>query len=249
MKNIIRQNFDRASITYSQYDDVQKKAAFDLVSKMMSVCPNLNPDKILDIGCGTGNLIRELYKIFPQSAYHINDISASMLERTVKKFENKIDFKTIHGDVERLNLRNNYDVIVSNMCLQWSDDLNLVIENLLKHTKILVFSCLLKDSFKEWYDLLEKHDIQYASRLYPSQKEIHSLINKLNKNILHESQNNSTRSFCNAKESVKYLRNIGANSSKSSISDFVKVRSFLKTHDKICNLRYNLGFFIIEDAL
>ena len=249
MKNIIRQNFDRASNTYSKYDDVQQQSASDLVKQMMGVCPKLNPHKILDIGCGTGNLIKELYHFFPEANYHINDISTSMLEETSRRFENIIDFEIIYGCIEQAKLCHHYDLIASNMCLQWVDDLNSVIDNLLSHTKLLVFSCLLKDSFQEWYDLLEQHGIKHASRLYPLQKEIHTLISRLNNHILYESQNTHSIAFHSAKESVKYLKNIGANAPKYSIRDSGKVSSFLRAHNKVCNLQYNIGFFIIEGRL
>ncbi len=249
MKNIIRQNFDRASTTYDKYDAVQQKAALNLVRKMMNICPKFNPDKILDIGCGTGNLIEELYHIFPNSTYHINDISTSMIEKTIKRFENIIEFSTIPGCIEEINLKTSYDLIVSNMCLQWVDNLDFVIDNLLNRTKLLTFSCLLEDSFKEWYNLLERYNIQHVSRLYPSQKEIHALIYKLNKNILHESKNIHNISFNNSIESAKYLKNLGANSPRYSIYDPSKVVRLFKEHNQICTLNYNVGFFIIEGRL
>lgn len=249
MKNIIKNNFDRASATYNKQDNVQRKAASDLVKAMTKTCLDFSPDTILDIGCGTGNLIEELYRIFPKSTYHINDISTSMIEQTVKRFRGIIKFNTQPGCIEEINLEHHYDLIISNMCFQWLADLPSVIDDLLNRTNLLVFSCLLQDSFKEWYTLLEESDIQHASRLYPSQEEIYDIMHKLNQNILYTSKNISTLSFCNAKEVAKYLKEIGANSPKYSIRTPNKVINFLRENNKDCNLQYNIGFFIVEGRL
>lgn len=249
MKNIIKNNFDKASTTYNTQDNVQRKAASDLVQAMTNTCLDFSPDTILDIGCGTGNLIEELYRIFPRSTYHINDISPSMIEQTVKRFKGVIQLNTHPGCIEEINLEHHYDLVISNMCFQWLADLPAVIDDLLNRTNLLVFSCMVRDSFKEWYTLLEESNIQHASRLYPSQEEICDIVHTLNQNILHTSQKTSTLSFCNAKEAAHYLKEIGANAPQYSIRTPNKVINFLRDNTTDCILRYNIGFFIIEGRL
>lgn len=249
MKNIIRQNFDRASLTYGECDQVQQTSALNLVRKMLETYPNFNPNKILDVGCGTGNLIKELYNIFPNSSYHINDISDSMMAVTIKRFENVIKFNEVPGCIEKIDLKCDYDLIASNMCLQWVDDLNDVIDCLLNRTKIFMFSCLLKDSFNQWYELLKRHDINFISRIYPSQKEMHDSICELSKKVLHESTDVYSISFNSAIETAKYLKNLGANSPESSNYDPVKVSNFFKKYNQICTLNYDVGFYIIKGRL
>ncbi|MDA9163715.1 methyltransferase [Rickettsiaceae bacterium] len=249
MKNIIKNNFDRASATYSKHDEVQQKAASDLVQEMRKICPNFIPNTILDIGCGTGNLIEELYRIFPQATYHINDISTSMIEQTLTRFKDIIKLDTEPGCIEEINLQHHYNLIVSNMCFQWLVDLPSVIDNLLNRTNLLVFSCLLQDSFKEWYTLLEENDIQHASRLYPSKEEVHDILRQFNQNILHESEKVFTISFHSAIEAAKYLKEIGANSPKYSTRHPDKAISFLRKNNKACKLQYKIGFFIVEGRL
>lgn len=245
MKNIIAENFHRASMTYGQDDGVQKKSAWALAKQLREVCPNLKPEMILDIGCGTGNAIQAMYNFFPNATYHINDISVGMLDETSRRFQNQIDFCKIHGDIEHISFACHYDLIISNLCLQWVNDLAGVLGKILKHTKVMAFSCLLEDSFKDWYDLLEQHDIMHASRAYPSQTEIHHLIGILNAKVLHASQENHTMAFSTAMDVAKYLKNLGANTPKSISLDATKVSYFLKTHHKTCSLQYNIGFFII----
>ena len=108
---------------------------------------------------------------------------------------------------------------------------------------------MLENSFKEWYELLEEHDIKHASRSYPSQKKITSLITNSNKNMLHASCTSFTVSFANAKETAKYLRSLGANTPKSSNGNSEKTRNLLKSHDSPCKLIYNIGFFITKGVL
>lgn len=249
MKKIIKNNFDRASATYNRQDNVQRKAAADLVKALTKTCQNFTPSTILDIGCGTGNLIEELCRIFPKATYHINDISTSMIEQTVKRFRGVIKFNTQPGCIEEINLKHHYDLIISNMCFQWLADLPSVIDDLLNRTNLLVFSCLMQDSFKEWYTLLEENDIQHVSRLYPSKEEVHNILRKLNQNILHESEKVFTISFHRAIEAAKYLKEIGANSPKYSTRHPDKAISFLRKNNKACKLQYKIGFFIVEGRL
>ena len=245
MKARIEHNFQQASLTYAKCDDIQQKASRMLVNQMKFVCPNIIPAKILDVGCGTGNVIEALYDLCPNATYHINDISAAMLTETSKRFTDQIHFKKFHGDIECLNIGHSYDLVISNLCLQWVDDLSLVIEKILKHTKIFVFSCLLEDSFKAWYDLLNAYGIEYAIRTYPSQKEVCELALVKGHSVLHSSQNYYEKSVETAKEGAKYFKNLGANTPRSISIDTAKVSTFLKTHQETCSLRYNIGYFIM----
>ncbi len=111
MKALIEHNFQQASLTYAKCDDIQQKASRMLVNQMKFVCPNIIPAKILDVGCGTGNVIEALYDLYPNATYHINDISAAMLTETSKRFADQIHFKKFHGDIECLNIGHSYDLV------------------------------------------------------------------------------------------------------------------------------------------
>ena len=208
MKALIEHNFEHASLTYTNCDDVQQKSSRILVNQLISVCPKIIPSNILDVGCGTGNVIDALYDQYPNATYHINDISAAMLTETSKRFAHQIHFKKLHGDIECLDIEHLYELVISNLCLQWVDDLSFVIEKILKHSKLFVFSCLLEDSFKAWYDLLQAHGIDHVIRTYPSQKEICELALVRGANVLHAYQNHYEISVKTAKEAAKYFKNL-----------------------------------------
>ncbi len=244
MKSMVQRNFGKASTTYHLYDEVQKKSAFRLAHIISHACPMLHPQIILDVGCGTGNLTHALHRIFPHASYHINDISDAMLTEVFT--HHKMDCEWIPGDIEHINLSTVYDIIASNMCLQWVDDMRSVVKKLAQHTKILAFSCLLEGTFRGWYDVLESFGMNHASRSYPSQKDVTHLFADMHHKILHASCESFCLSFQSAQEGASYLKNIGANGGTFCQSDVGKMRAFLRCHHKICHLEYNIGFFVVE---
>jgi trans-aconitate methyltransferase len=156
MKRLIKNNFAKASKTYAESDFVQKKTAAVLTAQLSKTMPDFKPQKIFDIGSGTGNLSKHLTEQYPGAVLYLNDISEAMLKESGNKLKNKAEFYLISGDIENLQLEETYDLIASNMCLQWLENLKSTIQNMYNHSHLVAISLPLHGTFKNWYQLLKK---------------------------------------------------------------------------------------------
>lgn len=76
------------------------------------------PLKILDIGCGTGTFAKKLKEQFPYAKITCLDFAPNMIEVAKTKLSNyKDDIDFLVGDFNNLNIKKEYDVIVSSFAL------------------------------------------------------------------------------------------------------------------------------------
>lgn len=117
-KSNIASNFSRYAHFYDQYADVQNKAAVELTNSLK----NGNFPKILELGCGTGNYTLMLRERFANARIKALDISEEMISVAQNKLKNK-DVEFMVADAEKIILDKDFDLITSNACFQWLDDL------------------------------------------------------------------------------------------------------------------------------
>lgn len=117
-KSKIANNFSRYAHLYDQYAGVQNKAAFELLGSLK----NNNFSKILELGCGTGNYTMMLRKEFSGARIKALDISGEMIRVAQSKLKNK-DIEFVVADAQKPIPDNDFDLITSNACFQWLDDL------------------------------------------------------------------------------------------------------------------------------
>lgn len=107
---------------YHKFQAERSAPFFDLLS-LVEVRPNL---KVVDLGCGTGELTRQLADSLPNSDVTGIDSSAQMLEKAAS-FSNtnpstllRASLRFEQGDQSRLT--GEWDLIFSNAALHWSED-------------------------------------------------------------------------------------------------------------------------------
>lgn len=118
-KELITRNFSRYAYTYDKYADVQKLAA----SQLIRLARKTNIDKILEIGYGTGNYTILLREKFADAKIKALDLSDKMMEVACAKIRCKaIEFMVEDG--EALDWDEDFNLITSNACFQWFEDLD-----------------------------------------------------------------------------------------------------------------------------
>ena len=98
---------------YLKFKEQRTQPAIDVVRRINAI----NPQNILDIGCGPGNSTNVLKKYFPNAHIVGIDNSENMIEKAATTYPN-LEFKLM--SVDKICHDNaNYDIIFSNACLQW----------------------------------------------------------------------------------------------------------------------------------
>jgi len=140
--------FSKQSNSYDSHTIVQKKVSSHLLSKI-----NTTPQKILDLGCGTGEIYRKI-----SWAYE----SLVAVDAAIKMYESHPkdkNVKVLHVDFESedfLEYMQDYipfDIIISSSALQWSKNIEKVFNFSAKNSNEVAFSIFTDKTFKDIYDL------------------------------------------------------------------------------------------------
>ncbi|MDR0632146.1 MAG: methyltransferase domain-containing protein [Holosporaceae bacterium] len=199
MKEKIKSSFDNAAKTYDSVAQVHVLSSAKLVSMLGSF--NLRPKTILDIGCGTGNTSVELKKLYPHAEYTLCDISKNMINQALLKIPNA---KHIVCDAEKHNFGEHYDLVVSNLAMQWFESIDEFLGNMLKKCRYFAFSTLLDRNFSDYGDLFDEW-----SGNYPSLQKLKNIVEKHGK-LLKSSIERYDLLFESQFGAARYLKTLGA---------------------------------------
>ncbi len=106
--------------------NAERSAPFDDLLKLVEIRPHL---KVVDLGCGTGELTLRLADSLPNSDVLGLDNSPQMLERASVHARSGLRFQS--GDQSLLS--GDWDLILSNAALQWTENHNALIPHLFAH--------------------------------------------------------------------------------------------------------------------
>lgn len=145
-----RDSFSRSAKQYDRYSYVQQKVAKELVDSISHA-----PKTILDVGCGSGSVIRRLQ--YAPDLYFGIDRSQSMLDEHPKGEHIQLfclDFEDIQNREEIIK-HAPFDLLVAASSLQWSkklEDIFSVISPLAKEVRFSIFTA---HTFKALHDYLD----------------------------------------------------------------------------------------------
>lgn len=177
-KILLARNFSRFAHLYDKYADVQKKCGLELLAQIEKD----SIVSILEIGCGTGNYTGLLRKKFKQAKIKAVDISQNMLQVAQEKLKGgKIEF--VFADAEEANFNESFELITSNACLQWFEDLEAGLvryKNLLTKGGVISFSIFGPDTFSELNSSLSGilQDASTAASSFIGQAQIKSILRR-----------------------------------------------------------------------
>lgn len=164
-KQKIGDSFGKQVISYNRHASLQKKCA----QKLCGFLPDTNPLRILEIGCGTGFLTEELQSKYPKAEILGIDISKEMIFSCSQKFTGYQNLSFQIADGENFNSTEKFDLIISNLTIQWFEHPVQGLQNLCKNLKDngkLFFSTIGQKSFQEWENILE--NLKLPSGILPA---------------------------------------------------------------------------------
>jgi len=159
-KDLVARSFGRAA---AQYDDVailQRQTGDELLDRLSLV--TLQPERILDLGVGTGRNLALLAQRYPKAELLAVDIAPAMLAHARQCFSQSQGLKRwlpsaqkpmyLTGDAESLPLADNsVDLVFANLALQWCDPRVSFaeIQRVLRPDGLLMFTTLGPDTLHE----------------------------------------------------------------------------------------------------
>ncbi|MDL2251805.1 malonyl-ACP O-methyltransferase BioC [Odoribacter sp. OttesenSCG-928-J03] len=242
-KSDIKQHFQKSRSSYDNNAHVQKM----IVKRFKELLAEFLPDKcrkVLEIGCGTGLLTRELRNMSDIELF-INDIVDEVCFETAS-VNNISDDHTIAGDIEHTDLPGVFDTILSTSTFQWLADPKETFNRLASHLTpegIMIFSSFGKDNFKELREVTG-NGLYYYNRV-----ELENLLSGSFK-VIHFEENRHVLHFTDPVEILKHLKNTGVNAVKSekqwvpkTLKEFVA--RYTQTEDG-CPLTYHPLYIVAQ---
>ncbi len=158
-----RASFGRAADTYDAAAILQKQVREEMLSRLDLV--KINPQVILDAGCGTGAASYTLKKRFAKSQVVSLDFALPMLQKArsqahalgllgqLKSLFSSAKQSLICADIEALPLASaSTGLIWSNLAIQWCNDLDAALQEfhrVLQPEGLLMFSTFGPDTLRE----------------------------------------------------------------------------------------------------
>ena len=173
-KRQVRRAFDRAAAHYDQAATVQRQIADEIMERLEFI--KFAPRRVLDVGCGTGYLVRQLERRYRRAVIFGLDLSAMMLAqaRDQQRWFHRRQ-RWLNADAERLPLADaSLDMLVSTATLQWCDLYPALAEfgRVLRPGGLLMFASFGPDTLREirtaWaaadpgvhvHEFLDMHDV------------------------------------------------------------------------------------------
>ena len=112
----VRRSFEASAAAYDEAAVLQRHVADELMARLVEL--DVKPERVLDLGCGTGYLCRLVADAFPDAELVALDLAPAMARRAARAAPGR----ALVADAESLPLApGSFDLVVSNMALQWCD--------------------------------------------------------------------------------------------------------------------------------
>jgi malonyl-CoA O-methyltransferase len=168
----IQHHFNQAARTYDEAAVLQKRIAEDMDQRLELV--TLAPERMLDLGAGTGFLSAKLQCRYPEAQLLALDLSPQMLQAAGQRlhaqrprwwqapFGKRPTARLLNADAHDLPLADqSVDLVMTNLMLQWCDDPDRVfaeIRRVLRPEGLLMFSSFGPDTLSELRQAWSKVD-------------------------------------------------------------------------------------------
>ena len=151
IKILARRSFESAAAAYDQASALQQEVGQRLLQRLDLV--KIQPDRILDLGSGTGQCIPDLLARYRKAQVVALDIALPMLWRARKRGRWLRKPGCVCADAERLPFADSsFDLVFSNLMLQWCVELEVVfteLQRVLRPGGLLLFTSFGPDTLHE----------------------------------------------------------------------------------------------------
>ncbi len=113
----LKKHFNEAA---EDYDEIIRKTLVDyddMIEALINAIPSQESPRVLDLGCGTGNITKKLLERFSDARVTCLDISEVMIEKAKVKLADYDNIEYVIGDFTIIDIIDNYDAIISSLAL------------------------------------------------------------------------------------------------------------------------------------
>ena len=225
-KTAIANSFSKAAAHYDQFAQLQR----DIGEKLLSYIMINKSDVVMDLGCGTGYFSEKLTQQFPNSRLTCFDISNAMLTQTKKRGLSNVQYQL--GDIDNLPFTEAcFDLIFSNLVVQWSDDFSYCVEqikNSLKKGGSCYISTLLDGTLTELSQAWKTVDDAPHTNNFLTLAIVQSILNNAGFSSVKLTTETKTLAYKNVVEVMRALKGIGANHVHGHKAPSVSGRQLIK---------------------
>jgi malonyl-CoA O-methyltransferase len=151
IKTLARRSFESDAAAYDQAAALQQEVGQRLLQRLDLV--KIQPDRILDLGSGTGQSIPDLLARYKKAQVVALDIALPMLWRARKRGRWLRKPRCVCADAECLPFADSsFDLVFSNLMLQWCVELEVVfteLQRVLRPGGLLLFTSFGPDTLRE----------------------------------------------------------------------------------------------------
>jgi len=219
----VQAQFSKYATEYNSHNIIQQ-----IVSKALVRDITNKPKRILELGCGSGQVFKNID--FDFEYYKAIDFSQEMCDIHPKAKNLNVvcldfDTQTFHDELKN----DKYDIVLSSSALQWSQDLSKIINTLSKISDTIDMILFTSNTFKTIFELTNtKSPILDLKEIKKSFQKFYSCeFEVLNYKL----------EFENKKDLFNYIKNSGVSGDKKTLS-FEQAKHLYKN--------YNLGYLEFE---
>jgi malonyl-ACP O-methyltransferase BioC len=213
--------FGKSMDTYDDNAFAQKEIAKKLAGLISDLYPG-TPETVMEIGCGTGLLTKNILSVFPEAYYYLNDINDKARLRMQSLFAEK-NHTFIGGDARLIDFPDGIDLLISSSTVQWFDNLSVFAEKAyqsLSPQAYMFLSTFGKNNLKEI------REITGTGLEYLSPDSLQELFSSSGFEILHLSVEEIRVAFDSPAEILSHFRRTGVN---ANCPGTVRTKSGLKS--------------------
>lgn len=185
-KALIGAAFAAAAERYDEGADVQRRVAQRLAAMAAAEWPTTDA-QILEIGCGTGLLTREICRRWPRAALIATDLVPEMVDATARQGLGA-RLMTMDGELPTFDAPR-FDLILSSLTFQWFADLPGALarlHGLLRPGGSLWFATMGAESFASWRAAHQQAGVTSGLPDYPDLEALRAMLARFGGAIVQE---------------------------------------------------------------
>lgn len=213
----IQNEFSKFADHYGSYNIIQRKVAKALMDPLKA----LKPQRLLDLGCGSGLVYREID--WPLQRFSGVDFSSKMLQLHPKDDHVECMLGDFNDSTLFERLDNAYDFIVSASALQWSEDLDVTLGYIAALEIPVAFAIFTSGTFFTLYE---------TAQLPPLLRTAQEVIETAQKHFTCKCEiRHYNLEFETTQELFRYIKRSGVSGSRNVLS-FRAIKNLMATYPK-----------------